>query len=89
MSSTTTSTIVDNMRVDVKVWDNDDRPGQGATVEVRCLPGYSWWSCPDSATLRKLVDRALREAGRKRVDTRRAGDYVTWGWRFYFATASV
>lgn len=74
------------VRVTVRVWETD-AGNRGATVEIRCMPGYAWWSCPDSRTLRRLVDREVAGTGWRREGERRRGDYVTWGWRFYYGLA--
>lgn len=72
----------DNGAVRVRVTVRD----KSVTVECYCLPGYSWWSCPDSATLRRMVDRALRGTGRRRSDTRTETTHNLSGWNFRYPT---
>lgn len=52
-------------------------------VECRLMPGYSWWSVPDAATLRRKVDRALRGTGRKRcARTETTHNLSAWNFRY-------
>ena len=57
------------------------------SVEAYCLPGFGWWSCPDSATLRRMVDQALRGTGRKRTATRTEWRPFSVGWQFFYETS--
>lgn len=81
------SHIIDNVRVDVRVWEGRKpligTQGFGATVDVTCLPGYAHWVCPDSRTLRRIVDKALKGTGLVRNGERRNGDAFP-GWRFFY-----
>lgn len=61
-------------------------PGRwmGATVTVRCLPGWRWWTCPDARELRAIVDGALG-AGWRRAGARIAHtDGPLSEWRFTY-----
>lgn len=79
-----TTTVVRETSVRVRVWENEDG-ARGATVIVRCLPGYSWWTCPDARTLRRLVSRELRGTGWKRKGTRRDGLFSPAGWVYHYS----
>jgi hypothetical protein len=53
-------------------------------VSVACLPGASWWTCPDARTLRRLVDEATAGTSLARHGARIPGDRMTNGWRFHY-----
>jgi len=78
-------TVVGEVEVTVYVVipksDSEKRPA--AWVLVRCLPGYSWWTCPDAAQLRRLVDAALPE-GYRRNGARIPTESHPSGWRFLY-----
>jgi hypothetical protein len=81
----TTSTIdmrVDDhseVRVTARLWENR----KAVNVEVKLLPGGGWWRCPDTRTLRRIVDRLISPHGLERSESRREVNTHP-GWMFVY-----
>lgn len=88
----TRETVAASSRPEVSVTVRVPEPGElpapgrwmGATVTVRCLPGWRWWTCPDARELRAIVDGALPPGWRRDGARIAHTDGPLSEWRFTY-----